>query len=571
MSQSPPAPPAVRKGLTAKEARRINSLETIHPNNVSPHIQDSESIVRDNGAQTINSGNSDTLSQLAPEEKLDETTTTPRKRKIFKPVSLQPSLDPSIRKCMNHSARRHKFVTEQSLNEYTTSQRRAFERDVYDYARSISLTRAQAKASIIDARGLCGEEDYYSDDTRLDDDEVDDSSAVLLDLPASSRRSSKASHVLPSIQAEGPSQGGAPECENSRKRPDDAPEDRGQKKMKTSENTETNAESLLKAKEKIQSLGAAATTTLTIPQLCKASPQRGADKTTPEKMPSRADGANGIAVPHHPENTASGRPEASHTGREHEEDPPKQAAPERLDQNHAEDDSECSEDDVSSDESERSEKVEPPREVRNSLESSESEEDQSEASNGDSSQSEDTESEDGQMEDVAQRSESDTDSEGDGSAEDSESVGDSDSAVNSDPDEDSDSDDDSDSDEESVEDANQTKVKTQEPERPQGSAHVEKWLRCLDAPGSFQCRECDNSCVSKKALFEHLKSQHKSKKPFGRFLRRQAQRLRSRQRAAAQQKQGGETQVGARMSEIRSSNGPLTASRDFQNPITQQA
>lgn len=87
MSQSPPAPPAVRKGLTAKEARRINSLETIHPNNVSPHIQDSESIVRDNGAQTINSGNSDTLSQLAPEEKLDETTTTPRKRKIFKPVS----------------------------------------------------------------------------------------------------------------------------------------------------------------------------------------------------------------------------------------------------------------------------------------------------------------------------------------------------------------------------------------------------------------------------------------------------------------------------------------------------
>lgn len=123
---------------------------------------------------------------------------------------------------MNHFARRHKFVTEQSFSTYTTSQRRAFERDIYDYSRALGFAKSRAKASVLSARRLCGEEHYDSDDTRLDDDELDDSSVILVSLPASTcpemsnlgrsfsatsptipqsshpRRS--ASHILPSVE-----------------------------------------------------------------------------------------------------------------------------------------------------------------------------------------------------------------------------------------------------------------------------------------------------------------------------------------------------------------------------------
>ncbi|KAL8899235.1 MAG: hypothetical protein Q9207_006298 [Kuettlingeria erythrocarpa] len=126
-------------------------------------------------------------------------------------------LDPPTLKRINHFARRHVFFREQSLHKYTTSQRRLFERAVYDYARSISLSKSQAKASIVHARSMCGEEDYNSDDTRLDDDEVDDSGAVRIGLVPRDSFSSATQTLPPKIVQTQP-QASAADNGNTRKR-----------------------------------------------------------------------------------------------------------------------------------------------------------------------------------------------------------------------------------------------------------------------------------------------------------------------------------------------------------------
>ena len=87
-------------------------------------------------------------------------------------------IEPPLLKHINRFARRHIFFTAQSLTKYTTSQRRKFERDIYDHARAIALSKAQAKKAVIYTRRLCGEEEYDSDSSRLDDDEVDDSAPL---------------------------------------------------------------------------------------------------------------------------------------------------------------------------------------------------------------------------------------------------------------------------------------------------------------------------------------------------------------------------------------------------------
>ena len=84
-------------------------------------------------------------------------------------------IEPPFLKHINRFVRRHIFFTAQSFTKYTTSQRRKFERDIYDHARAIALSNAQAKLAVIYARRLCGQEEYDSDSSRLDDDEVHDS------------------------------------------------------------------------------------------------------------------------------------------------------------------------------------------------------------------------------------------------------------------------------------------------------------------------------------------------------------------------------------------------------------
>lgn len=129
-------------------------------------------------------------------------------------------LDPPTLKRINHFARRHEFFMEQSLHKYTTSQRRLFERAVYDYARSISLSKAQAKASIVHARSMCGEGNYDSDDTRLDDDEVDDSVAVRIGLVTRDSTSSATQTLPPTIVQTQP-QANVAKNDNARKRRSD--------------------------------------------------------------------------------------------------------------------------------------------------------------------------------------------------------------------------------------------------------------------------------------------------------------------------------------------------------------
>ncbi|KAL8970969.1 MAG: hypothetical protein Q9197_003527 [Variospora fuerteventurae] len=164
---------------------------------------------------------------------LANPTGTTLHRNITRPSkSHNTFLHSTVLKSINHFARRHKFFTEQSFGKYATSQRRAFERDVYDYARSISLSKAQAKASIVHARSLCGEEDYDSDNSRLDDDEVDDSSTRLANLRASTHSCSQPQQAPSLIDPEEPSGSSPTVVENSKKRPNDGSDDPSGKKQK---------------------------------------------------------------------------------------------------------------------------------------------------------------------------------------------------------------------------------------------------------------------------------------------------------------------------------------------------
>ena len=108
-------------------------------------------------------------------------------------------LDPSVAKSVNHFIRRHRFFTQQSLSQYTTSERRRFERDVYDFARAQGVPKPQAKAQTVKAREMCGEEEYDSENSALGD-EVDDSQHILQRLSAPIVVKSTSSEVLPSIE-----------------------------------------------------------------------------------------------------------------------------------------------------------------------------------------------------------------------------------------------------------------------------------------------------------------------------------------------------------------------------------
>ncbi|KAL9010280.1 MAG: hypothetical protein Q9173_004769 [Seirophora scorigena] len=221
-------PPPVHKGLTAEEVKR---LDILHPDGGSNHSMGSP-IAMDEEIQHASAG------VEHANRKRDDPTATTINRIISRPSkSHNTLLHPTVLKSVNHFARRHKFLTEQSFERYATSQRRAFERDVYDYARSISLSKAQAKASIIHARSLCGEENYDSDDSRLDDDEVDDSSARLASLGASTGTSLQVQQAPPPTNPEEPSGSSAIEIRNSMKRPNDAPDNPGEKKRKANNET----------------------------------------------------------------------------------------------------------------------------------------------------------------------------------------------------------------------------------------------------------------------------------------------------------------------------------------------
>ena len=85
-------------------------------------------------------------------------------------------------KAVNQYARRHPFFRS-STGRFTTSERRAFERDVYDYARALGLTTKEAKGRVMKARDLCGDEGDDAEGSALEN-EVNDSECILQALKA---------------------------------------------------------------------------------------------------------------------------------------------------------------------------------------------------------------------------------------------------------------------------------------------------------------------------------------------------------------------------------------------------
>ncbi|KAL8866699.1 MAG: hypothetical protein Q9174_006144, partial [Haloplaca sp. 1 TL-2023] len=143
------------------------------------------------------------------------------------------SLDAVATKQINRFVRRHQFVTEQCFEHYSTSQRRAFERDVYDYARSLKLRKQAAKVAVREARKICGEVDYDTDESRLDEDEVDVSEPRVIGLQASI--SSRPLALPVAFQVPADANGETTPAISQAKRKLDPAEDQGSKRRKIDE------------------------------------------------------------------------------------------------------------------------------------------------------------------------------------------------------------------------------------------------------------------------------------------------------------------------------------------------
>lgn len=105
---------------------------------------------------------------------------------------------PSITKQINHYIRTHPFF-ERSLAITVKSERRQFERNVYDFARGLGLKKHEANMHVVKARDFCGEEPYLSDtssfegeidDTRStsDSSSLDELAAAPMDLDSPTRQ-----------------------------------------------------------------------------------------------------------------------------------------------------------------------------------------------------------------------------------------------------------------------------------------------------------------------------------------------------------------------------------------------
>ena len=91
---------------------------------------------------------------------------------------------PSITKQINHYIRKHPFF-ERSLAVTVKSERRQFERNVYDFARGLGLKKSEARMHVVKAREFCGEEPYDSDTSSFEG-EIDDSRSILDSLSGAS-------------------------------------------------------------------------------------------------------------------------------------------------------------------------------------------------------------------------------------------------------------------------------------------------------------------------------------------------------------------------------------------------
>ena len=79
---------------------------------------------------------------------------------------------PSITKQISHYIGKHPFI-ERSLAVTVKSERRQFERNVYDFARGLGLKKNLARMHVAKARMFCGEQPYDSDTSSFEG-EIDD-------------------------------------------------------------------------------------------------------------------------------------------------------------------------------------------------------------------------------------------------------------------------------------------------------------------------------------------------------------------------------------------------------------
>ena len=108
---------------------------------------------------------------------------------------------PSITKQINHYIRKHPFF-ERSLAVTVKSERRQFERNVYDFARGLGLKKSEARRHVVKAREFCGEQQSDSDSSSFED-EIDDSRFIMETLSSMDDSAAEALAIdLPPRQAD---------------------------------------------------------------------------------------------------------------------------------------------------------------------------------------------------------------------------------------------------------------------------------------------------------------------------------------------------------------------------------
>ena len=89
----------------------------------------------------------------------------------------QPVESKSLKRLKNY-IRKHAFISQQSTADFTTSQRRKFERDVYDFGRWLGLNRAQIEREQRKNKAFLSHETGYETDDTSYSQELDDSQQV---------------------------------------------------------------------------------------------------------------------------------------------------------------------------------------------------------------------------------------------------------------------------------------------------------------------------------------------------------------------------------------------------------
>lgn len=116
-----------------------------------------------------------------------------------------PTAVPSVSKQVVSFARNHHFLWNVH-GPFLKSERRQFERDIYDFAEALGLDHSSAKRQVIKARAFCGEDAYDSDNSALTQ-EIDDSEEILKRLKLKTRPNAV---ILPSIEDASTSQAKPP-------------------------------------------------------------------------------------------------------------------------------------------------------------------------------------------------------------------------------------------------------------------------------------------------------------------------------------------------------------------------